>query len=264
MGWHNICRFLCVFYFINQSFTIMKNLIFFSVLSLFSFGLLQAQHGSPSDPSYVTTELVTTWPSELLNPSAPSIILVGSPYAEDGYKTGNAIIDGKVDFTAPMRYNSAKGVIEFLADGKVEKEMLRRPYLKANVGGKIYEILEFLEGNEIKKGYFNALSFGKTKLVFKPEKKVIIEKWAGNNQEKRAYYKDISKYFIKLDGKPAKEVKLNKKSILDSFEIKNRKLLEFAIEKQQLNLTKQSDVIRLLDYYDALKRNSSEVKEMQS
>ncbi|MGI9549608.1 MAG: hypothetical protein ACR2MT_00300 [Aurantibacter sp.] len=202
------------------------------------------------------------WPDQ----PEPHLILKGSPYEDDGYKTGTAIIHGKTDFRAPMRFNSAKGVIEFLGDDKVKKEMLRRPYIKASFGGKIYEILEYLKDGRTKLGYFNTLSFGKTQLLFRSQKAVIIENNGSKHQNGSIYahYKDISEYYIKKEGHPARKIKLNKRSILNSFDVKIRKLLEFAIENQNLNLTKERDVIRLLEYYDTIKQNSSEVKEMQS
>lgn len=239
----------------------MKNLFLAALISLSTFGLVFSQH-APLDPSYATINLTTVWPYE----PEPSLILKGSPYVEDGYKTGTAIIHGKTNFRAPMRYNSAKGAIEFLGDDKVKKEMLRRPYIKASFDGKIYEILEYFDEGETKLGYFNTLSFGKTQLFFRPRKVVIIENNGARHQNGSIYahYKDVSDYYIKIEGQPARKIKLNRNSVVNNFEYKTRKLLEFASENQDLNLTKEKDVIRLLEYYDTLKRNSAEEKEMQS
>lgn len=240
----------------------MKNSFLVLFIAISTFGLVHSQHGTPADPSYVTINLVTVWPDK----PEPRLILKGSPYVEDGFSEGRAIIHGKTDFKAPMRYNAAKEVIEFLDDNKVTKEMLRRPYIKVIIDGKIYEILEYFEEGETKLGYFNTLSFGKTQLFFRSHKIVVVENNGAKQQngEIYAHYKDVSDYYLKIEGRPAQKIKLSKKGIVNNFEVKTRKLLEFASKNQDLNLNKEKDVIRLLEYYDTLKENSAAAKEMQS
>lgn len=201
-----------------------------------------------------------------IDPPEPVLVLSGSPFVNEDFKNGFAIIHGKTGFEAPMRYNAAEDVIEFLDDTGVKKEMLRRPYIKANFDGKVYEILEYSQDGETKVGYFNTMSFGKTKFLYRPKKEIKMETKGYQNQRGEIYarYKDVSDHYIKKEGLPAKKTKLNKRSVLSSFDVKKKKLLEFAIETQGLKLTKEKDVIGLLEYYDSLKKNSSEVQEMQS
>lgn len=75
--------------------------------------------------------------------------VVGTPYVTEAYSDGSTTFLGKKGISAPMRYNAAQDVIEFLDDDQKVQELLRRPYITATFNGNTYEVFSFLkEGKE--------------------------------------------------------------------------------------------------------------------
>lgn len=174
----------------------------------------------------------------------------GTPYQTDDYVVGSTTILENKGFSAPMRYNSAKDVIEFLDDDQKVKEVLRRPYITAKFNGKTYEVLAYKNGKKERLAYFNRLNSGETQLLFKPKKQIKIGtlKFQG---VRTARYKDASMYFIQKNGKPAEMVRLNKADLLLKLSNKKTALTKFIID-YDLDLKKEADAVRLLEYYNSL------------
>jgi hypothetical protein len=179
-----------------------------------------------------------------------TVTIEGSPYFNKEFKTGSTFIHGRFGYEAPMRYNAGKNVIEFLDSDQIIREVLRRPYIKAQFEGKVYEIIDYNEEENQKSGYFNPIAEGKIKLYFRPQKKMIK---FGNRDVLNLtyYYLDNSSYYLKKEGRPAEKIRLNKKAILNYLEDKAPELTTF-ISDYSLNLRKEEDVVRLLNYYSSL------------
>ncbi len=156
-----------------------------------------------------------------------------------------------------MRYNA----IEFLDSDQIIREVLRRPYITVSIDGKRFEIVEYLDEGVEKQGYFNPVSPGKTKLLFMPRKELFIK--SKGYTEAYAVYREISSYYLKKEGRPAEKIRLNKKTILNHLEDKAPQLTPF-ISDYGINLRKEEDVVRLLDYYNSLTTLKHGEKEMQS
>lgn len=176
--------------------------------------------------------------------------ITGTPYVADDYTEGSTTIFNKKGFTAPMRYNAAKDVIEFLDDDKKTKELLRRPYITATFGEKTYEVISYMNDSKERLAYFNVLNKGKTQLMFKPKKniKVSTQRFQGKIQ---ARYKDASMYYIKKGAQPAEMVPLENKELLLQLSDQKVALSKF-ITAYKLNLKNEADAIRLIEYYNSL------------
>lgn len=191
----------------------------------------------------------------------------GTPYVKTEYKMGTVTTQGKSDFKAPMRYNAQQNKIEFLGEDDKQRELLRRPYITANFDGKIYSILNYMEKGEEKLGYFNPLNTeGKTRILLMPKKTMITGSkrlYNGYEQVTPVKFEDVSSYYIKKDRGPAEPIKLNKKSILKSLQDKAPELEAF-ISEHHLNLKKEVDAIRLVDYYNSLTAKPASKKHAES
>lgn len=237
----------------------MRNLFLLVFLtSITTFGQSEYfDYGGENYPFYRTLKTL----HDLVERKPITFIIKGSPYIENNFRPGTAFIQNGTNITAPMRYNAHKNVIEFLANNKQQKELLRRPYIRVDIEDKTYVILKYSENSIEKLGYFNTLNDGNTQLLFR-QKKILTKDRSRGGNEIHKYYKNVSSYFIKKGDGPAKKINLNKASILNYLNDKPFKLKQFIVD-HKLNLKKEKDVARLLHYYDYLLKTTN-TKEMQS
>jgi hypothetical protein len=186
----------------------------------------------------------------------------GTPFTDTEYRPGTATIHGNVDITAPMRYNAQQNVIEFLDQDQIQRELLRRPYITANFGGKNYMIIAYLEQGIEKLGYVIRLNTGAVALYFMPKK--ILKRDLGYRDENPIYkYQDISEYFLKIGKAPAEKIKLNKKSVLEMLP-DHTEALEAYVAENNLDLHTEYGVIQVLDHYNAIEEAAGQKKDPQS
>lgn len=246
----------------------MKNLAaLIFLISSISFGQMSGLGSNPGVPgNMLPSDFQNDFtPRRLLQGRVVEVEIVNSPFLTDEYKSGKTTIYGKPGFKAKMRYNAAIDAIEFIDEDQTTKELLRRPYITAEFGGKVYLILEYkvVNKNIEKLGYFNPLNKGAAQLLYMPKKKLAL---AGYRfQERRSgVYKDVSAYYLKLKGKPAININLNKSTILNLLEPNYQKVLSYFISENDLKLRKEEDVIRLLMYYNTLNAKKAPQKPMKS
>lgn len=192
-----------------------------------------------------------------------AIEVKNSPFLDNDFKLGKTTIHNKPGFTARLRYNAGKEVIEFLDENETVRELLRRPDFSAEFDGYTYMVFDYIVPNNgfQKMGYFNPLNSGNIQLLYRPEKKIKLSTYSFQ-ERKSAYYLNTSSYFIKKQGLPAIMVALNKVDIIKHLGEKYEKQLNEYITKQHLNLKKEGDVIRLIEHYNAL--IATPTKEQQS
>lgn len=165
------------------------------------------------------------------------VVVKGTPNLNEGYTLGTTTIQGNFGFEAQMRYSAATDVVEFIGSDHKSKELLRRPYITANFGGKGYSILEYYEGDTEKLAYFNSLNNGKVQLLFRPKKNLANGRYSFVDGQIIRSYEDLSMFYIKNSGKPALNFRLSKKNILNLLHDKTNNLKDFIL-KYDLNLTK--------------------------
>ena len=221
----------------------MKNLILFLMLNC-SFSFCQTVGNGDGISTDIQAGIVMR-----------EVPIQGSPYMNEIYKKGETIINDKTQTTALMRYDAYNDAIEILDKNRNPRKLLRRPNIKATFDGKTYLVLEYLETGRTKMGYFNPLNQGETVLLFKPKKKFVqAEKPEhGYDDYDPPTYRDVSAYYIKKGDEPAQEIRLSKRDLLKSMDDK-KSLLKKFISEHSLNLRKESDVIKLLGYYNRIKK----------
>ena len=186
----------------------------------------------------------------------------GSAYINDIYKKGSTLINDISKTEALMRYDAYNDAVEILDENGVARKLLRRKNIKAVFDGKTYEVLEYDVAGTIKMGYFNPINEGNTILYFRPKKIFLQAKKPDNGYDTYdpPHYKDVSSYYIKKGDYPAVEVNLSKRNVLKALEDKTVLLKKF-IDKYDLNLKDETDVIQLLDYYDTLLVEPEKIEE---
>lgn len=226
----------------------MKNIVL--LLFVFSTLGLQAQMGITQIPGKENS-ITTHGQFHILSIEVP---ILGSPYINETYKEGETLISGKTKTAALMRYNALNESVELLnRNSQKPRKLLRRKNISATFDGKTYFVMEYLEGNKKKLGYFNQLNDGKVSLLYRPMKKFVQAETPENgyDQYDPPTFKDVSQYYIKIGDQSATLTKLRKRTLLKAIGDKEAILKPF-IKKHKLNLSKEADVILLLKYYNSL------------
>lgn len=192
------------------------------------------------------------------------IPILGSQYINETFKEGETLISGKSQTAALMRYDALNEAVELL-DRSTQKprKLLRRKNISATFDGKTYLVMDYMEGSKIKLGYFNQLNEGKVRLLYRPKKKFVQAENPDNGYDvyDPPTFKDVSQHYIKVGDKPASLLKLRKRSILKAINDKEA-ILKLFIKKHKLNLSKEADIILLLNYYNSLDNNSKATNSM--
>ncbi len=183
----------------------------------------------------------------------------GTPFVNPIYKEGETIINGNSKTKALMRYNAYYDSIELLDENGVSRKLLRRKSIEANFDGKTYKIFNYSEAGKVREAYFNPLNEGEIMLLFRPKKLFVQAEKPEDGYDKYdpPTYKDVSSYFIRTGDSPATKTKLSKKQILKHLN-KNIAEVKKYMAMEKLDLKKESDVIKLIDYYNSLVPHSSD------
>jgi|GEM_PF-805147 len=176
----------------------------------------------------------------------------GTPYVNEIYKQGETLINGKIRTAALMRYDAYNDAVELLDENQRPRKLLRRKNIAANFGGKTYQVMEYSFGGATKLGYFNPLNEGEVQLLYKPKKKFVQASNPENGYDsyRPPTYKDASTYYLKVGKNAAQEIKLGKRAILKELKDQRGALKKFILE-HHLDMKKEVDVLRLLEFYNS-------------
>ncbi|NND61727.1 MAG: hypothetical protein HKN48_00885 [Flavobacteriaceae bacterium] len=182
----------------------------------------------------------------------------GSPYLFEDYKLGALVKDGEMLVSnVALNYNAYN-------DEFVGKSSLTAPdseALKVSKSGE-YQIKvgndTFVALPDVSNGYalqyYQILMVGPKYSLYKKHGKTYKEKIAATSSLTRdvpAMFKDYSTYFVAdPDGKMT-EVPKSKSKIVKIFPGKESEM-KSAIKKNRLNTNKETDLIRLIRYYNSL------------
>ncbi|AXG68507.1 hypothetical protein KORDIASMS9_00722 [Kordia sp. SMS9] len=180
----------------------------------------------------------------------------GSPYYDETFNSAKILPIGKVFM---VRYNVALDVMEVIqkTDTLVMNKAYRNYTIKQNKGNITYKILENAEAKQDKLGYYIQLTNGEKIKLYRKDKKKFVEvtrtAYGSTTTSTSAKYKEQKSEFYIEYGDSGSAVKLpkKKKSLIKLFASKQGDIKSF-IKKNKIKLTKEQDLVRLINYANSL------------
>jgi hypothetical protein len=212
-------------------------------------------------PFYITSQITFNTPEGnavsflTKNKDYADVEAEGSPYlGGTAFKNGGVFVRDSLEMRGALRYNAYRSEIE-VADNDISYfSLLKRPYITAEIAERLFKMYNYKDAKNLDRvAYFNPLNAGDMVLLFKPEVKLKRGRVPSTSYDRLVPPKfiDISSYYIKIGEEPAREVKLKKKTFIGLLRDKKDQVSGF-IEKNDLNLRHEEDVISLLNYYNTL------------
>lgn len=178
----------------------------------------------------------------------------GSPYFDETYRLGHIYFKGeKLIFF--FRYNALEDRVE-LKDRTTQLYHLQKKYiLEPTFAGKTYKYMYYLKADDkLERGYMVLLEKGdKLSFYHKPRKAFKQAESPDNGYEvlDRPVFQDVSGYYYQHGSELPKPINLRKRALLDLLSDKKSEMLKY-ISQQELNLSKEDDVVRLIQYYNRI------------
>ena len=232
----------------------IKKITVYTIAAL-AFNSINAQNAYSPVPEEGIVNFVTS--STEIEPTKAK----GTPYLNEEFVHGEVIVNDKVEEIGKMRYNAYRNEVEILDNISKDSfySLLKRAYIKVEIGGKMYSIYTYVDTDEsIKTSYFTNLNEGNLKLLFKPEALLKQARSPSTSYEK--YYPPTyvwnSSYYLLDETNADKEnhavkVRLTKNQILD-FTGSRKEEMKTYIKENDLNLRHEEDVVTFLNYYNTL------------
>jgi len=173
---------------------------------------------------------------------------VGSQYFIEDFIPSKVIINDSISYNAMLRYNAYVDEIELKKNDEISS-LFKREYLSAIIENQEYIIKDYINDGTSKMGYFIKLLQGKTALYKKQTKNYNPAKPAKSTYTKDTppNFTDEINYFIQTENnKILTKIKPKQKSLLEL--LGNESELKKYIKKKDLDLKKESDLIKLIQY----------------
>ena len=147
----------------------------------------------------------------------------GSEYFDEKFKPANVKYFGKdLNQNIFLRYNAYIDEIEFTNNPKTQssdKILMKNINISCQIEGEKYIYTDYIDENDFrKKGYLIELFLGKKYVPLGKKLKIFMEGSNAKTSLERSFpprFVEKHKYFISKNNTTKKEVKLNKKSIID-------------------------------------------------
>ncbi|MEM6721727.1 MAG: hypothetical protein AAF611_20530 [Bacteroidota bacterium] len=181
----------------------------------------------------------------------------GTPYFDETFNSAKITPLNKVFM---VRYNAALDVMEVIQkeDTLVLSKEYRNYKILQNKGNLTYKILENTESQDDEKlGYYIQLTEGEKIKLYRRDRKKFMEinrtAYGSTTTSTFAKYKDQKSEFYIEYGDSGTAVKLpkKKKSFMKLF-ASNESDIKSFIKKNKIKMTKETDLIRLIDYANSL------------
>lgn len=181
---------------------------------------------------------------------------IGSPYSNEDFLEGKIFKDDKlVKSDIAMRYNLFSDEIEIKNSKSDEtySALLRDPDIFVKIFNDIYVFIPFKGSNE-KGHYFKVSTEGKNFNLY--TKKSVVYKapyYAKSSYDvsrPAEWSKEVSYYLVSKKG-DFYELPNSKSKIIKAMSPKEKEMKSF-IKKENIQLNKESDLIKLVNYYNSL------------
>lgn len=182
--------------------------------------------------------------------------VVGTPYLFDQWENGNIfLVGGDTVSDIPIKYDLYSEQLLYRKSASLDSFIVNKVVIKK------FEIrdpktgveLTFVKTGENNDEFMELLYNGSSKLFLDHQKPFIKADYKGPYSKGIKYdeYKNATQYYLLKKNSEFLKIRLNKSSILKSLSDKKKKIEEF-IKKNDLDLNRELDVIRVLTYYDSL------------
>lgn len=189
----------------------------------------------------------------------------GSPYLNDRFMQGEIIIGEESEGHHNLRYNIYSDQIEVLREDNVQNASSEDP--KYDVILKLDKIKIILDGKTIEP-YYHLTDSNKTIKsffieVYKNNKYTLLNKkrcvltpaqkaTTPNQADRAARFNIYDDYYVLTDSEQyPQKLELKKRTFAKSFPEYSKPLKEY-LKKEEINLKKQEDLIKVLDYLSVL------------
>lgn len=178
----------------------------------------------------------------------------GSPYFDETYRLGHIFFKGeKLIFF--FRYNALEDRVE-LKDRTTQVYHLQKKFILEPIfGGKSYKYMFYLEEDDrLERGYMVLLEKGEKLSLYHKLRKEFKQAEApdhGYDVLNRPVFQDVSGYYYQHGNEVPRPLKLRKAALLKLLSDKKMEMLQF-ISQQELNLSNESDVRKLIQYYNRI------------
>ena len=183
----------------------------------------------------------------------------GSEYFDNMFKPAEVkYFDKDLDENIFLRYNAYKDEIEFSNNAKTlssDKILMKNMNISCLIEDEKYIYSNYINANGLKKeGYLIELFLGKKYAFYEKRIKVFMEGSEAKTSLERSFdprFVEKFKYYISKNNSQKKEIKINKKSLIDFLElgVKNKKKI---FNQSKLKFKKASDVIGILNELDEI------------
>ncbi len=177
----------------------------------------------------------------------------GSPYLDKEFRIGTVLTTDNLTYRdIPLRYNCFDDVLEFIKND-VSYEMMPKTLIKrAEFGDKVFSYKDYESGKSVSKSFFSLLTEGKATLCSRYTIRFYEpEPLKAYSEPVPARFADFNeKFYISLNGAPAKVITNNKKLIEILSDKKGE--IESFIAKQRLSYKKAEDLKKIIAYYNSL------------
>ena len=172
-------------------------------------------------------------------------------YLDESWQPGYAILQdhSRMD-NLMLRYDIYNQQMQFIK-GEDTLAFSRPEELDfININGRCFVYEEYVDNGVIGKGYFELLKDGDCKLLLRRTVlyHVKAEELSGNVNEE--YLRDVS-YFVKKKDQQAKEIRVNKKSVLCLFKDEEENIRQY-MKANDLKMKSRDDLVQVVAFYNTL------------
>ncbi len=177
----------------------------------------------------------------------------GSEYFDEKFKPADVkYIDKDLNQNIFLRYNAYSDELEFTNNPKTQssdKILMKNINISCQIEGEKYIYTDYIDENDSrKKGYLIELFSGKKYVLYEKKLKIFMEGSNAKTSLERSFpprFVEKHKYFISKNNAIKKEVKLNKKNIIDFLGIEEG-LIKKIIKERKLKFKQPLDLKLIL------------------
>ena len=178
-----------------------------------------------------------------------NIKIKGSEYFDEKFKSADVKYFNKyLNQNIFLRYNAHSDELEFTNNPKAQssdKILMKNINISCRIEGEKYLYTDYIDENDFRrKGYLIKLFSGKKYVLYEKKMKIFMEGSNAKTSLERTFpprFVEKHKYFISKNNSTKKEVKLNKKSIIDFLGVEEE-LIKKIIKERKLKFKKPSDL----------------------